>query len=367
LQEVASLVRGGLDWERLFRAADDEGLLPLLYWNLRDVGEGIPPDTLRRLKAHYLGILSRNLRLGRELEPFFREVYASGLKVVLTKGLRLASTIYPDLGLRPFWDVDLVVAPPDWPAIRQVLQRLDFRETPAPDSGQAAVPGPGWLYSPYFQRGDLILEFHFNPFGLHYSVPRLVAGEMATEALAIGRAEVAVFPLEHELCYLCLHAQQHSYQRLVWLSDIGRLASRANMRWDEVGRVCETFKVRASVHHALTLVNDLWPGTVSREVAALLRPTFLAERALTFLWPSTSVAARRAITWPYYMPSLFSLWERRSPGLAARTLGAILFPPRPWLARTTGAPPDSLGLYVQYLRRLSRPVGLVLRRFVDII
>jgi hypothetical protein len=63
------------------------------------------------------------------------------------------------------------------------------------------------------------------------------------------------------------------------------------------------------------------------------------------------------------MPSLFSLWERKNPGLAARTLRGILFPPRAWLAVTCGLPPNSLRLYGRYLDRILRPVLTAAKRF----
>jgi hypothetical protein len=66
------------------------------------------------------------------------------------------------------------------------------------------------------------------------------------------------------------------------------------------------------------------------------------------------------------MPSLFSLWERRSPGLAAKTLASILFPPRTWMARVRRVPPSSPKLYIDYVRRLWRPVRQTAERLVRI-
>jgi hypothetical protein len=65
------------------------------------------------------------------------------------------------------------------------------------------------------------------------------------------------------------------------------------------------------------------------------------------------------------MPSLFSLWERRSPAAAARTLGAIFFPPRAWLAATSGVPVNSPRLYGRYAERLLRPAITAVRRLTE--
>jgi hypothetical protein len=63
------------------------------------------------------------------------------------------------------------------------------------------------------------------------------------------------------------------------------------------------------------------------------------------------------------MPSLFSLWERKSLSLAMRTLRGILFPPRAWLAANYGLPLNSPWLYGRYLGRVLRPVLTAAKRF----
>lgn len=366
--EVRRLLDSGPDWERLLRKADDEGVLPLLYWNLRDWRDEVPPDILGRLKVHYLRNLARNTQLSREIEPFLRAVTDSGLKVVLTKGLRLASTIYPDIALRPFWDVDFFVRPADWPAVKKTLDEQGFEETPEPGTGAGLAAGdPDRAYSPYFRRGGLVLEFHLSVLGLHFPLGPEPMEAMTTAPIPIFGTEVPVLSPESELCYLCLHAQQHSYQKLIWLADIAELASRPGLDWDGVLGVCGSLRIRASVYHGLRLAEELWPGSLPREILSKLRPGALQRAVLRFFWPEASVASRlTTLPWPYDMPSFFSLWEIGSPGLAVRTLAGVLFPPRHWLARASGVPENSPLIYYHYARRLSKPVGLAVRRIVNI-
>jgi hypothetical protein len=365
--EIRRLLDPPPDWESLIRKADVEGVLPLLYWSLRNEPDSVPPDVLERLKVHYLRVLARNAQTARQAGPFLRAVREAGLEVVLTKGLRLASAIYPDIGLRPFWDMDLVARPADWPAVKKILDGLGFEEAAAvrPGPDQAGLE-PGWIYSPYFRRGDLVLEFHFNVLGLHFPVAAGRPEGMTVRPMVLQGTEAMIFSPEYELCYLCLHAQQHSYQKLIWLTDIAEMASREDVGWAAVFRISDAMKIHAPVYYALFLVNALWPDTVPQDVLSTLRPPRLARTALDFFWPRAGVAGRKStLTWPYYMPSLFSLWERRSLRLAARAVSAILFPPRPWLARACGLPEDSPRLYYQYARRITRPVGLAVRRLMS--
>ncbi len=361
--EIGRLLDLGPDWDALLARGEEEGVLPLLFWNLGTRIVGVPEDVRDTLKVRYLRNLARNAQAAVRLRPLLEAVRDSGSRVLLTKGLRLALTVYPDPGLRPFWDVDFIVRPADWPAVRKILDGQGFEEA-------AAVPlGPGFpdtrpngLYSPYFRLRELILEFHFNLLGLAFPLD-VEACFAAARPIQVRGVEVPVLPPELEFCYLCLHAQQHSFRRLIWLTDIAEMASRGSLDWDGVYAFCEAHKVRTSVYLALKLAEALWPGCVGRDVLRRLRPGALARLALGFFWPESGVAARTAsLPWPYDMPSLFSLWERRSPGLALRTLRTVLFPPRDWLARTGGVSDSSVVVYYRYFRRLARPVGLAVRR-----
>jgi hypothetical protein len=354
------------DWDGALDRADREGILPLLYWRLRDDPGAVPPSVLERLRLSFLGNLGRTAQAYRELEPFLEAVRRAGLRTALTKGGRLALDVYPDIGLRPFWDVDLVVHAGDWPDLRRLLARLGFAEASVREAPQAPARRLDWAYSPYFKKGSLVLELHASPLGLLF--PGLEEDGFWSSAgrLPVRTTEALVLPAEVELCHLCVHAQQHSYERLIWLADIARLAGRPGLDWAWVGRIARRERIKGPVFYGLELAAAIWPGAVPAEPRRELRPGAVETAWLRWLWPVEAAAGRRERpVWPYYMPSLFSLWERRDPFLAARTLGGILFPPQAWLAAATGAPPGSARLYGRYAGRLLRPAMTAARRLLD--
>jgi len=364
-EEVLRLAGSVLDWDRALGKAEEEGILPLLYWNLRDDPGAVPAAVLETLRRSFLRNLARNTQVYREMELFLESVRRAGLRVALTKGGRLALDLYPDVALRPFWDVDFIVHPSDWPALKKTLGGIGYTEAADSGGGPAAADPPlDWTYSPYYRKDSLFLEFHFTPLGLHFRNREEDGLWSSASRLSVRGTEAMVLPAEHELCYLCIHAQQHSYQRLVWLSDIAELASRPGLDWDRVLKISRAERVKGPVFYGLHLANTLWPGAVPPGPLAELLPGPLESAGLRILWPEASTVARRAVpAWPYYMPSLFSLWERKSPGLAARTLRDVLFPPRAWLAVNCGLPPNSLRLYGRYLGRILQPVLTAAKRF----
>lgn len=364
-EEVLRLAGSVRDWDRALGKAEEEGILPLFYWNLRDNPGAVPAAVLETLRRSFLRNLARTTQVYRELELFLESVRRAGLRAALTKGGRLALDIYPEPALRPFWDVDFIVHPSDWPALKKILGGIGYTEATDSVAGPAAADLPlDWAYSPYYRKDSLFLEFHFTPLGLHFRNREEDGLWSSAGRLSVRGTAAMVLPAEHELCYLCIHAQQHSYQRLVWFSDIVELASRPGLDWDRVLKISRAERVKGPVFYGLHLVNTLWPGAVPPGPLAELLPGPFEKAGLRILWPEAATAARRAApAWPYYMPSLFSLWERKSPGLAARTLRGILFPPRARLAATCGLPPNSLRLYGRYLGRILRPVLTAAKRF----
>jgi hypothetical protein len=363
--EALRLAASIRDWSAALERAEREGILPLLYWNLKDDPGAVPAAVLESLRLSYLRNLARNTLAFKELEVLLEAVRRAGVRAALTKGGRLAIDIYPDVALRPFWDVDFFVHPSDWPALKRILAGLDFTEATGVPEGGPADPILDWKYSPYFRRGALFLEFHFGTFGLQLAGVPAADPWPSTCRLPVRGTEAMVLPASHELCYLAIHAQQHSYARLIWLADIAEFAARPGLDWDRVVRVCRTEKVKGPVYHGLHLAETLWPGSIPPGPMTVLRPGPFERAGLRFLWSEEAVAFRKgAPAWPYYMPSLFSLWERRSPVLAVRTLRAILFPPRTWLAATTGVAANSPRLFGRYIKRLLSPAVTAVRRVI---
>lgn len=368
-REAVRLAGTVRDWDRVLGRADREGLLPLVYWTLRDHAGAVPDPVHDRLRFAFLRNLARTSQAYRDLEPVLGSFRRAGLRAALTKGARLALDVYPDIALRPFWDVDFIVHPADWEEVRRLLGRLGFAEVSGRPEGDSVPPDRplDWTFSPYFKKGSLFLEFHAHPLGLHFPGRGADGFWSSAGRLGVRGTEALVLPAENELCYLCVHVQQHSYERLIWLADIARLAGRPGLDWDWVCRIGRDERIRGPVFYGLHLAETLWPGSVPASPRAALRPGPFESAGLRLLWPEAATAARReAPAWPYYMPSIFSLWERRDPVLAARTLGQIFFPPRAWLASATGLAAASPRLYGRYLERVLRPAVTAARRMTGL-
>ncbi len=362
--EVLDLVGRSVDWPQLLRRAACEGVSPLLYRNLRPLEAYVPEEALASLRKTYFANEARNTRLFRRISPLLEAVSASGIRAVITKGARLALTVYPEIGLRPFTDIDLIVHPGDWPALSKALSGLGYvLESRGRTRLHPRDRSLDWTFSPYFRLGDLVVELHFAYLGLH--VPFRSEEDFWASALSVGRdgAEARITSPEYELCYLCLHAQQHSYGRLMWLTDIAELGSRADVDRDKVARIARREGIGAVVRYGFELVNAFWSGTIPAGFVSNIPKGPLEAVLLPAFWPHRRVVRRTGqATLPYYAPTFFSLLARRKPLLAARTMLRILVPPMDWIADSYNVTPGSPKAWLRYARRLGAPLARLLKR-----
>ncbi len=344
--------------------ADKEGVAGVLYSRLKPLGNGWAP-LLDGLKTIHLRQAGRNMLAFREIEPFLEAADAAGIRLQMTKGGRLALTVYDDPGQRPFWDIDLFIHPDDWPAASSLLENNGFRMVSgfAPDAGPA--PGRPWAFSPYYKKDRIHLEFHGQPLGLAVDLRDREAFWNGSRTIPVGRTRAGILDDEFELCHLCLHAAQHSYSRLIWLLDISVLLERARPSAERIAEICRREGISSIVYKSLCLARAVAGAEVDGALLDRLRPNGRTRKVLDLLWPEDLIAARKPFEpWPYEITTLFCLWERRDLKQAMRVLPGLLFPQPAWVAYVTGEErPGRLSLK-RYGQRLFSPAIRLARRIM---
>lgn len=134
----------------------------------------------------------------RELERLFRALHDASIDAILGKGWSVARH-YPDVGLRPYGDFDLYVAPEDQARLLDVLAA-----TPLAHFSVDVHRGAQWLDDRPF---DVLL---------HRSM-----------LVPLRGTQVRVFAPEDHLRLVCLHALAEGVMRPVWLCDIAVLSHAA--------------------------------------------------------------------------------------------------------------------------------------------
>ena len=126
------------DWESLVIAAIALGLAPLFHYHLAHLDLTPPPLALAKLAVTRQAHTKRNEAIGGQLAELLAAFAAQKIEVIVLKGAFLASTAYPEPGLRPMNDIDLLFRPEDLAEVGPVLEGLGYHGKHKP-AGQ----GPG--------------------------------------------------------------------------------------------------------------------------------------------------------------------------------------------------------------------------------
>jgi hypothetical protein len=216
-----------LDWSEVLRLAEYHGVLPLAARNLIELGRGFSPEVERSLRSAYEVNLRRSLWFAAELARIMQHFERRHLRALPYKGPVLAQSLYRDLGLRSFSDLDFLISPADFERAKQALAEIGYRPSGEVDR---AIESPAaerlWLRTGYERAfdgadGKNLIELQWALLPHFYAVDLRVQDLMARAGkTVVGGREVPCLSAEDSLLVLCLHAAKHLWTRLIWLSDI---------------------------------------------------------------------------------------------------------------------------------------------------
>ena len=219
---IADATAAELDWNELLRLAGYHGVLALVARSLRRHGRNIPPAIERSLQQADAENVRRSLWFASELARIAARFEKKHVKAVPYKGPSLAESVYGDLALRHFSDLDFLVSPADLGAAQQTLEQLDYQ----PSTDLSPSVERFWLENGYERSfdgkaGKYLVELQWALLPRFYAVDFRV-GELLGRAgrASLGGRDVPCLSPEDSLIALCLHAAKHLWMLLIWVCDI---------------------------------------------------------------------------------------------------------------------------------------------------
>ena len=342
----------GLDWHYVLRAADQQGVAPLLCrWLDEHGGIAAPQDIRAALQSARWVTHFHNRILRDALVELLRAAADAGMSVMPLKGAALTWAYYETSGLRPMSDLDLLVRPGDAEACGAMLRGLGYTALERPAALLAArLRDPAQREHAYVAERagtTVMVEYRtepLDPMGAPLD-PTLSARllrhaarmwERGTPGTFDGAPFVRIAP-EDLLLHITSHlSTRHVGLRLLWLHDAGRVlaARQTDFDWPSFFRAVETLHLTAPVMAALDAAYR-WLGAPSPE-AVPMQHRFTVTHAIERWGSARQVATldrtdltddREIGTW-----EAASAWLRmRGVRPRLRALRGALFPGRAYL------------------------------------
>jgi hypothetical protein len=226
IERIANWNRSALDWSEVLRLAEHHGVLPLAARNLIEHARGLPPEIEHALGSAYAANLRRSLWFTAELARIMQHFERRQLRAIPYKGPVLAQSLYRDLGLRSFSDLDFLISSADFGRAQQALAEIGYRPSLSLTPALTPTVERFWMRTGYERSFDsaagknlVELQWALLPYfyGVDLNVDDLLARAGRT---VVGGREVPCLSPEDSVLVLCLHAAKHLWARLIWLADI---------------------------------------------------------------------------------------------------------------------------------------------------
>ncbi len=349
--ELNELLSGPLDWKFVSEVARSGNISQLLYYNLKGLPNGspVPLPVMEDLERAYRETCARNMLLFAELRTILDAFRLAGSKAIVLKGAALAGIVYPDIGLRPMLDIDLLVKKDELSIADKIMTNLDY----------AAVHGS----KP--QKWHMKNHFHLPPYRhawkpviveIHW---RVTMGSSSNDIdrwweRAVVRDNVGYrIPVpspEDMLTHLSLHLFNHGYDNgfaLRGLCDIFEVLRhyRDEIDWKMLQDEMKMQGIEKQVHSMLYLVRELYAVTDDAFVPIDL--DHADHRFLHALKDSLFADSSSSPVNPYILK--YMMFDNL-PGKIIYLLSKI-FPSRQEMADRYPASPSSIMIFFYYFVR----------------
>ncbi|NUO83284.1 nucleotidyltransferase family protein [candidate division KSB1 bacterium] len=283
---LEELLQGRVDWEGLLQRSIKQSMTPLLYRHLRSeatLWRRVPEVMRMQLQQIYHRNIQRNELLLAELDQLFATFNAADVPVMLMKELHLLHTIYPEAGLRPLGDLDLLVPPHDFERAKAMLKQAGYHPQ-LPANPFKDKYGFGYHFVNHAKGIWIDLQWNLSQrdwaqstSGVHeFRAPIKEVWQRAHPDRLL-QSRVARMSWEDLLFHLCVHLEGHGFNEMIQFCDMAEVLRQygAAMDWRTFINITRAAQMQGSVSCALEFVQQVLGVSAPAEVLAELRPDFL--------------------------------------------------------------------------------------------
>ena len=123
---IESIIKRELNWPSVVDLSEEQGVAPLLYYSLNFHKNQVPQTIFSELRESYQKTQESNHLLYSELKQILTCFGENKVESLLLKGIDLAIRVYPNVGLRPMADIDLLIKKDDLSKIEKSLFSLNY-------------------------------------------------------------------------------------------------------------------------------------------------------------------------------------------------------------------------------------------------
>jgi hypothetical protein len=271
---LETLLAQGPDWDKLLALANRHGVMPLLYHSIsQSCPQAVPQEWLARLRLKYMQNAARNLRMTLELLRILDVLKEAGIRALPLKGPVLAETVYGDIALRQFTDLDVLVAPDDLQKALHVMAAQGYRcLEDLSERKRASFLGMMHHYHLSHEKSATTVELHWKSSPSIYSLQMDTAAMLrrAEKGEVLGR-EIMILSREDELMLLCLHGVKHTWKKLSWICDLAGFTAADRVEWTRSLEAAREERMEKVILLGASLAEDVLGIKIPEEISERIK------------------------------------------------------------------------------------------------
>lgn len=267
-QQIQNLVQQSINWDFLLQTAARHKVLPLLYQNLKTLcPEAVPKPVLSELRNFFHTNAARNLFLTQELLKILKLFQDNDIPVIPFKGTVLAASVYGNLSMRQFSDLDILVNPKDIIKARELLITQDYK----------LQFDHSWQYPFIHSQKEIYIDLHWELAPLNYfpfKLPDFETLYQRTKLLSLSGESVIDFFPDDLLIILAVQVARGGFEDRESLAQICDLAelirTQQTLDWEKLLKQVRILGLERpfyiGLHLVKTLLNPPLPATVKQAI-----------------------------------------------------------------------------------------------------
>ena len=298
-RRLGDLLAGPIDWDYVLAAGGLHGILPLLHIHLGQ-RETVPAPIRQALRERGERVARSNLYLSSQLVEIAGALSQAGVSALALKGPAVAATLYGNLFLREFGDLDILVKSEDVVQATRVVESQGFAPWLSVSEAQEEVL-PHVEYSRTFTRpaDGLDLDLHWD-LARNFFRGRVEAGSLwaDTSSFDLHGREIECLPPDLMLLALCVHGAKHGpfpWPRLKWICDVAEFVRQSGaFDWEAAVLRARELGCRRTLLFGLAvsrpLLDSEMPPSIEQELAGEPQVESLADRIWMWLASDTDIS-----------------------------------------------------------------------------
>ncbi len=287
-ERITSLLEEQIDWGCLLALAYRHGLSQLLYWHLSpDFSAQVPSEVIEQLRDNFHATARRNLFLTGELLKLLDIFKVNGVRAIPYKGSVLAATVYGNLALRDFADLDILVPLADVAQAKTLMEGLGYKaEFELTRAQEAAYLRYHCEHLFKHTTDNTLVEIQWGVAPKFFSLQLDYEGLWARlEPVSVAGRQVLTLSPDDLLLVLAIHGGKHLWTSLEWVCGVAETirAYAARIDWRQVIGHAESIGASRLLFMGLALARDLLgaglPPEVAMRIDASAKVTRLAAEA----------------------------------------------------------------------------------------